>query len=467
MKERGHERVAAAAALAVIALGLAAWPYTVDDAYVVSRYARRLATGLGWTFVDGPPTDGVTGPLWMLPAWLGEMLGLGAPVLQKATGLAAAAAGAWWLARHAGWPAALVLATQSTLAIWGVAGLETGAAVLLGAVAAVAARPGARGRRSEWQLGASLGLLAWVRPELAPFAAVLLVAKGSRRAWALAASLALALIVFRVAMFGSPWPLPMLAKPADLGSGATYVARAVIFTTGLAGLPLAFFGARQRGRALGLAIVAQLLTLAVAGGDWMPGWRLVAPLLPGYALLCAAGYRTFPACSRVPRWYLGLACLAGLLDAGVQLPAVRDAGAARRAAAPLAAEVGALESVALVDVGYLTWRSDVHVFDLGGITEPVVARAEGGHLDKAIPLGWLAEEPPEVVLVHASVPPRVDDEGRLETLAGYPVERELAASRWLRAHYRHRRDIAYSPGYLYVWLERRPSADPRALPRTE
>jgi hypothetical protein len=54
--------------IAILAVGLCAWPYTVDDAFIVARYARRLADGRGYTFNLGPPSDGVTGPLWLLPA---------------------------------------------------------------------------------------------------------------------------------------------------------------------------------------------------------------------------------------------------------------------------------------------------------------------------------------------------------------------------------------------------------------
>ncbi|MBZ0115678.1 MAG: hypothetical protein K8H88_01695, partial [Sandaracinaceae bacterium] len=54
---------AALAALGVVIVAALAWPFTIDDAFVTARYAERLARGQGYTMNDGPPTDGVTGPL--------------------------------------------------------------------------------------------------------------------------------------------------------------------------------------------------------------------------------------------------------------------------------------------------------------------------------------------------------------------------------------------------------------------
>ncbi len=64
------------AALAVLVVGAAAWPYTVDDAYIVARYASRIASGDGYTMNDGHATDGVTGPLGLVPGVIASAAGL-------------------------------------------------------------------------------------------------------------------------------------------------------------------------------------------------------------------------------------------------------------------------------------------------------------------------------------------------------------------------------------------------------
>ncbi|HJL48188.1 MAG TPA: hypothetical protein RMG45_20185, partial [Polyangiaceae bacterium LLY-WYZ-15_(1-7)] len=438
--------------------------------------AERLAAGLGWTFVDGPATDGVTGPLWVLPAWLGAATGLGAPLVQKALGLAAAALGAGLVVARARGPegardgavrlgAGLLVGLQSTLGVWGQAGLETGAAVLAAGLAAIGV--GVPGRRGDLLLGGAVAALAGLRPEMAPFALVLLLARARPIAWGLAVGGVLAWLAFRLALFGAVLPLSYQAKVGAPGTGLPYVGAGLLLTTGVVGLGLAAVGARRPGRrAWGLAAAAQVGTVALVGGDWMPGARLLAPVLPLYGVLAAEGAAALWAGGRARRALAAVGLLGALalplIDLVAQLGPVRAAGAARRAARGLAERLGEHESVALVDVGWLTWDQPVDVVDLGGLTDPTIARAPGGHLTKEIPIAYLAEREPEVILLHAAVPPRVDGEGRLETLAGYPVERGLAASGWVRANYRVEDVIRYAEGYHYVWLARRPPGPPGA-----
>ena len=68
----------------------------------------------------------------------------------------------------------------------------------------------------------------------------------------------------------------------------------------------------------------------------------------------------------------------------------------------------------------------VEVVDLGGLTDPVIARAPGGHLDKRVPLGHLVAREPRTLLLHSARRPETDGEGRLVALAGYPVEQRVA-----------------------------------------
>src|SRR6185312_15794958 len=58
------------AALATAAVGIASWPYTVDD---------------------GPPTDGITGPLWIVPGVLARWVGADPIAAAKIVGIACAA----------------------------------------------------------------------------------------------------------------------------------------------------------------------------------------------------------------------------------------------------------------------------------------------------------------------------------------------------------------------------------------
>jgi hypothetical protein len=114
------------------------------------------------------------------------------------------------------------------------------------------------------------------------------------------------------------------------------------------------------------------------------------------------------------------------------------------------------ERVATVDIGYLAYRGGVEVVDLGGLTEPAVARLPGGHLDKWVRPGFLAARDPDCVLLHSSVAPRFDELGRLRYYDGFPVEERLVRDPWLWARYRVEDVIRYAPRYHYALLTRRP-----------
>ena len=466
------------AALAVLAVGALAWPFTIDDAFITARYAQRLAGGRGLTFIGDDAhaaSDGVTSPLWLLPGVVAQGLGVGPIAAQKLLGLALIAlAAALVVSRarrrqggtRAAWIAALLVAAGPTLGVWGVAGLETGAATL--ALTAVVLGTMARPRVDALLVGACVGLLAWLRPEALPAGVVALIAvgvRGGRRAAVtstlLAASLVVGVAVYRVTLFGHLLPLATQAKPAELSAGLAYVARAALVTTGVAGLALAALAARQgrRGDGFTCAIVATYLaSVAVAGGDWMPGFRLVAPCLPILALLASVGasrvlLRSRTRAARLATFAaVALAVLVPLVDLGVQLPDVRAAGRTRaEIARPLALWLAhRARNVALVDVGYLAYAGGFDVVDLGGVTDPEVAQTPGGHLDKTIDPAWLAERAPDAIVLHTSTAPRVSPTGALLSLGGYPVERRVAALPWVRAQFQVARIVEYAPGYVYV-----------------
>ncbi len=465
------------AASAVFVVGLAAWPYTVDDAFVVGRYARRIVSGNGYTMVDGEPTDGVTGPLWLLPGMAAELVGIDAVAASKAFGLLCMALALALLVARAenrvqgrtrSRTAVVLAVPQSTLGIWAVAGLETGAAALAFSVALLAAqaRPSPRPRTA----GIGIACLAWLRPEMALCGAMVLVSllirrrQGAWRAVTIAATGALGSIAFRLAMFGSALPLAVHAKPGSLGNGFEYTAIAVLVATGGVGAWLAWLGSargRSDDRAAGLAIAAHLVAVPLAGGDWMPGFRLFAPILPAYVVLAGSGLAALTRRRRGPlvcAVALALACALPAVNSVVQLPEVRSAGLARhRLGGPLADWLGEhAHTVALLDVGFLAYRSGVAVVDLGGITDPVVAHCPGGHTTKRIPIEYLRVRNPDAIVFHAQRPPRVSQRGALLALDGFPVERRLAASDWVRTHFRVVRTVGYSKRYYYVVMLRQP-----------
>ena len=487
-------------------MGAAAWPFTVDDAYIVARHAESLASGRGWAMNAGEPSDGVTGPLWVLPMALAIALGLSPIAAAKGLGLGCGAIAAGLTVRAlgrrqggrvAGAVAAAVLVAQGNLTIWSAAGLETGAATLALTIAALAAssspRVSAAARESStprlpgspharaslasrrtWVVATCVGLpvalLAWLRPEtfVAGVVCIAVVAARDRRAGVTAGAIAAlgvaSVVAFRLALFDHVLPLSFHAKPAELDHGAAYVARGLPVITGVIGLVPALVAVRRGGfacRVLGAVVVAHLAAVVVAGGDWMPGFRLLAPVVPAWAYLAGVGtghlLRTRAPRARALAVLCAVAAVAvPALDAAVQLPDAREAGARReREGRELARYLREhADTVALVDAGYLAWASGVRVIDLSGLTDGAVARAPGAHLDKEIDPGWLAARAPDLIVLHASLPPPVDDDGNLTALAGFAVERRIAAMPWVRAHYRVARVVEYAPQYHYVVLAR-------------
>lgn len=447
-----------------VALGAGlAFPYTVDDAYIVGRYARHLAQlGHYGMNASGLPSDGVTGPLWLLPGVLAVWVGLDPVVVAKVGGtLCACLAAALWMSdlrgrRHGALaaPVALgVLALQPSYATWAAAGLETGAAALGLALCA---------RGPACVRGSSAAAVAFLRPELWPAAMVMLLA-GPRPAPALSFALGglgpLAAVAFRFALFGDFLPLSVRAKPAMLGVGLEYGLRGALLVTGGFGLLALWMGARhgrRRDRVVAVAWLVGLLSIVVAGGDWMPGFRLFGPLLPPYAVLVGTGVA---ALQRARGWpvagpALALTVALPVADLVLRIPEQRRSAQSRaRVGAAMARRVASVPGpLATVDVGYVPYVSGVEVIDLGGVTDPAIGRLPGPHLAKRLPEDWLAERRPGQLLLHSRRPPVVDREHRLRAFDGYPVERRVARMALIRNGFLVKEVFTYGPQYHYVWL---------------
>jgi hypothetical protein len=423
-------RLAPALAGIAVALPLALWlrGFMVDDALISARYAHHLATGHGYRFnPGGPPTDGVTPlgwPLVLVPFAKGSVLAAfeAAKLLGLAAWLAAAALLATALAslrndpegnedtppprtgegrehgqdtptprrgegREGGgpWLALALVAFSVPLAAWANAGMETGVVLALATVA-VAGRALARERLA---MAAAGFVVAW-RPECLPWAAVLALSPPRERAraprWPIRAALAVApfflVAALRLAFFGRPTPLALLAKPSDLLHGLAY-AGACFLLTGPVAL-LAWRGLPGWVRGLQLATLAQYGSAAVAGGDWMPFSRLVVPALPGLVLAAGA------IAARAPFWLaalrLGLATAGPVWVLSTMGPIAAAVGDKRLAVVDaLAPVLAGAHTVAALDVGWVGAATPAPIVDLAGVTDPAVAVLEGGHTSKRVP----------------------------------------------------------------------------------
>ncbi|MBK6810744.1 MAG: hypothetical protein IPG81_17965 [Sandaracinaceae bacterium] len=491
---------------------LLAGGYVVDDAFVVFRVAERLARGEGWSFQGSASADGVTAPLW--GALLALLVpGGSTPLVARLLGsLFTLAGGTLTLAALRGQPrtlAALFLGAQLPVVVWAGAGLETGFVLLVVALCTrgllahrsrEAARPApdaaVESHAGPWESlcrALTLGAFAsvpWLRPELVPLAAMagweLMRMERRERGARLAPLLVLGVgtllvIVWRVVAFGHPAPLAALAKPSDPLNGLLYVGQGLLASGALTALAIAAI-ARLRaraqrtdqpleaapltdddhphdpqqergGRAPIRVLGVGLLSIALAGGDWMPASRLLVPLLPLLAGCVGLGLAELPRF----RWAAVLAVLLLPLATGAAaLPELlRQPAARERGAAQVLAALHGAERVALVDIGYLAYAGDLQVVDLGGITDLEIARLPGGHLSKRIPESLLRGRGVDAIVLHSTTPPRVEA-GRLMGISAYPVELHVARMPFVRDEFRVTASVTYAPDYHYVVLRRSP-----------
>ncbi len=409
-------------ALCALVPSLAMWGFTVDDALIPVRYAHHLIAGLGYRFdAHGASTDGVTPLPWsFVLAPLASGPSLATLLRAKVLGIAA-----WTLAgaalgarvstsaddRVRGGLAAgalVVMALAFAIGAWAASGLETGVATALATLAVT--------RSTQPRQAAVLaGLAATLRPELVVWsvaiAAGLAIAAGGprvRRDALVGAAMAFAPFVIcaaiRLAVFGRPAPLAVLAKPSDLPHGLLYVGAAllVVLTPLLVCAPIALRRARGLALALVVAFVAHAATVALVGGDWMPYARLLVPVAPSLVL-------AFAELSRVTKPVWSAARLAAALVLGVLL-AWRAAPAGRSVyqdRADLIArarpELQGARVVAALDIGWVSAATEATIVDLAGLTDPSIALLPGGHTSKRVDVPMLLDRGVDAVLVYSEM----------------------------------------------------------------
>lgn len=445
--------------------------YQVDDAFIVYRYARSLASGQGFVFNPGERVEGVTCFLWtvlLVPfAATGLPLPRVGPVASAITGLALLVL---VTKRHAesegraavAWPdllAPALLLSMPAFAYWSVGALETVPFALLVTLAASAA---ARERRGTGGIASAvwLGVACLVRPETPLVAAALaidrLLARGlaSTARWlSVIAAIFVPFLVFRRLYFGWWLPNTYYAKTgaplaAQLANGWFYLRRSLaslvpafgaegdaIALAGVLGIAalLVFAWRRPSLRAETIVVAAVLAATVLEGGDWMVLSRFLVPALPCLAIILAT---TVLCIARRGRPFLVGAALGAAVFAasgatravvernGGQGLAVNAEGyrhAHLKIAEYLNEHAVPGDAVALMDVGMIGWYADrLRVIDITGLTDRDVAHAPGGFLDKQYPVSeLLARNVRFIVLVE-----------------GFPADGRIYQNEQFRAGYR-------------------------------
>jgi hypothetical protein len=308
------------------------------------------------------------------------------------------------------------------------------------------------------------GAAAW-RPELVPFALVLVVARARSEGLpfgramsrvALTALPVLAVAFARRSYFRSVVPLSFYAKPSDFAHGLAYALGAFAFT-GLPWLllvtPKELARLSPRARPLLAAIAAHWFALVLCGGDWMSMYRLAIPILPCVALAGAYVAEQSRLLASASRFALALVG-ALILAFGLGAPA-RRVGAERAALIAEARPLLAHDArIAALDVGWVGAAApDAELIDLAGVTDSESAFFPGGHTSKRIPRPWLvARRPTAVVLLLA--PGAALESPFEESLFARNVEQRVA--RFMAQGFRARTTLQLG-AQQYVVLEPTPS----------
>jgi hypothetical protein len=362
------------------------WGFTVDDAFITARVAHHLSTGSGYRFnADGPIVDAVTPLGWAhVLSLFARHSALDGWVAARWLGVVSWCLSACWLGYDTKKASGSVvpfflLSILAPVGAWASSGMETGVVIALVTLSSTRSRFGL----------IPAGLAAGMRPELSVYTFVLALSRAKTlRQLPLAVLLAtlpvLCVALLRVIFFGYPFPLAAVAKPADLDAGVFYSLQSLL----LAG-PFWLWlspGWKRLDRnevGLALAVIAHLVAVALAGGDWMVLLRLVAPVLP-IALRIAAflnvGQRFY---LRILPW-VGAVAVTAYLGVHTALPG-RHLVDQRMALVTEGRKLfGGAKVVAALDVGWVGIAHAGSVVDFAGVTNPRVAILPGGHTTKRI-----------------------------------------------------------------------------------
>jgi hypothetical protein len=466
------------------------WGTLRDDAFISFRYGARLAQGDGLTFNDGQRVEGYTNFSWVLLCALGSLLGADLTLLMPALGATAGlllvvgtavvatrlAARDGELSNWTGSVAALLTALLPSTAYYAVTGMETTLYALLFLVAVWALTED----RISWFCAATF-LAFLTRPEagligLGGVAWLVWRHKLSPNVWkpVLALSIAVgAYLSFKQLYFGSIFPNTMRAKPPDESVVWRYAQDAGVRLTAIAIVGALLSLKRGSTRILLVVFITHTIAVASFGADWMPGLRMLVPVLPVAFLLAD---RTLTSLRPRLRLATRVACVAvTIASVAVWFFPFRNlwhVSARTRSYDPIRADMyGMLDqrgvrSFGTVDIGlpgYLfpDWR----ILDLGGLTDDYIARQPGGHVAKVIPTEYLAKQAPDVFGLSSQKPPIQVPGGGFDLDVIQPVERGLMKRRWFHETYRYGGSVPLTEEYFYHLFYRRDLLESRTAPQ--
>ena len=485
------------------------WPQINDDAFITFRYSKFLTLGRGPYFNVGEHVEGYTNFLMML--WMAAGIALFgdnnvllvAKLINVAAGIAAIVA-CWaltarWLRKldrlrkHAdwlAWAAGGLVAVNCAYGINSTTGLETtlfSAALLIGLWLVQRAIDEQRYSFA----GVAFALAVLTRPEGAVLFAAAYLGRLLAREWRtrpgrrallfdalIVGGVVLAHLAFRYAFYdGELLPNTYFAKAGGFRwrlTAGEYVWKFILAIMAVLPLVFALVPLTARKAAVRLQTLPALLVCAasiggifLAGAGWMPGFRLLMPVVPAWTALITCGIAAV--CDRlrgnavVATATTALALIAGLWwwtdttrAAYKNYVDVRATGY-HAAHIPLADWINQTgqpgDTVALMDIGIVGFKCiDFNVLDITGLTDRKIAKSPGGFLTKEFDPAYVFDRRPEFFILAVSAPTGpITPANVAELFAWTDIEHMLYTRPEFAAHYARPRTLREGASEL-EWL---------------
>jgi hypothetical protein len=410
--------------------------WMIDDAAITFAYSENLVRGHGLTLHPNlPPEEGYSNTLWMLVVALPRLFGIAVSSAGKTLcllfGAGAVIISGWLTLKYTGSRMGYrnlllfaLVATGAPFIIWSTSGLETSIQAFLFTGVVYGAHKGDRGI---WLATLCLCGLVLTRPE-APLVVASIAGLWSLHQWqqrgftgiwklwpivVIPALTTIALLVFRLWYFGDPLPNPYYVKGQSWDvmqslRGARYLLFWLLSSFTFMIIPMMFLCTPRKWSLAAYVAVAiligQLGFLAYSGGDWMSGFRFIAPVLPVLAFLLVYAICQTNQRAQLIRRLTMLAIPLLMLGAVRQIVAfeVNPSTPITRVSAlgfgfvDLAERLG-IENPKLAhhDVGGTSYEARLEMVDLAGLGNRYIAKNLGNR--KLIAQYVLVEKKPEFI----------------------------------------------------------------------
>jgi hypothetical protein len=419
----------------IMAWTLGAW--MIDDAAISFAYTENLVRGYGLVLHPNlPPQEAYSNTSWVLILALPRLLGVELLVAAKVFGLllgAGAICLSAWLAIKTAGPklsvADLLLLTLiaggAPFVIWSASGLETAIHAILFMGVVYGAHKGDKGI---WIAALCLGGLILTRPEtplvvafVVIFWALYVWLTGSFSAiwklWPLGVVPVLvlaSLTTFRYWYFSDLFPNPYYAKEpgvalANVLEGGYYGVRWMLASFAFMIVPMVLLCKPFRWSLVGWIAAAllagQFTFLVYSGGDWMRGFRFMAPILPTLAFLLVYSNMRLESRKTQLRWLtiaaipllvIGLSRQMIAFEVNPSVPITRVASQGHTIADMASRLEIERPTVAHHDAGGISYSARLELVDLAGLADRYIAQNKS---DPSVMQQYLlVEKQPDFVL---------------------------------------------------------------------